>query len=68
MDHHVALRFGLDETSPTAGLSFGYRLLSVDIAYVDNMARRRVGNLFGTNSRSIIMTWTLDYRALMGGV
>jgi hypothetical protein len=66
-DRHVALRFGLDETSPAAGLSFKYALFGVDIAYVVNMARSRVGNLFGANSRSFIMTFTLDYRALMGG-
>jgi hypothetical protein len=63
----VALRFGLDETSPTAGLSFKYALFSLDLAYVDNMARSRVDNLFGTNSRSLILTFTLDYRALMRG-
>jgi hypothetical protein len=62
---HLTVRFGLDETSPTAGLSFKYAPLKFDLAYVDNMARSRVGNLFGTNSRSILMTFTLDYPALM---
>jgi len=61
----LTVRFGLDETSPTAGLSFKYAPLKLDLAYVDNMARSRVGTLFGTNSRSILMTFTLDYRALM---
>lgn len=67
LDRHVALRFGVDETSPTAGLSLRYAPFSVDLAYVDNMARSRVGNLFGTNSKSFLMTFTLDYRALLRG-
>ena len=62
-----AVRFGLDETSPTAGITFNYAPLKVDLAYVDNMARSRVGYLFGTNSNSILLTFTLDYRHLIRG-
>jgi len=67
LDRHVALRLGLDETSPTAGFSFKYAWFNLDVAYVDNMAHSRVSNLFGTNSRSLLMTFTLDYRTLMRG-
>jgi hypothetical protein len=59
----LALRFGLDETSPTAGFSLKFAPLKLDIAYVDNMARSRVGNLFGSHSNSFLLTLTFDYRA-----
>ena len=62
-DKHLALRFGLDETSPTAGLSLKYKRLKLDSAYVNNMGRGRAGNLFGTHSNSLLMTFTFDYGA-----
>lgn len=61
LDKRLALRFGLDETSPTAGLSLKFDRFKLDAAYVDNMARSRVGDLFGTHSRSFLMTFTVDY-------
>jgi hypothetical protein len=54
-------RFGLDETSPTVGLSLKFVRYKLDFAYVDNMARSRVGNLFGPNSNSFLVTFTVDY-------
>jgi hypothetical protein len=62
-DKRLALRGGLDETSPTAGLSAKFSHYKLDAAYVDNMAISRVGRLFGTSSRSFVMTLTLDYGA-----
>ena len=61
---HLTLRLGVDETSPTAGLSARYAPFNLDIAYVRNMARNRVGELFGTRANSILATFTLDYGAL----
>ena len=61
LDKRLALRFGLDETSPTAGLTLKVDRFKLDAAYVDNMARSRVGLLFGTHSRSFLMTFTVDY-------
>lgn len=61
LDKHLTLRFGVDETSPTAGLSLKFSRLKLDAAYVDNMARSRVGDLFGTSSRSFLLTFTVDY-------
>ncbi len=61
---HLRLRFGVDETSPTAGLSMKWAPFNLDVAYVRNMARSRVGELFGTRSNSIVATFTLDYKAL----
>jgi hypothetical protein len=63
LDTHLGLRFGLDETSPTAGLSLKFVRYKLDAAYVDNMARSRVGNLFGDHSRSFLVTFTIDYGA-----
>ncbi len=63
LDSRLALRAGLDETSPTAGISFKFARYKLDAAYVDNMARSRVGNLFGDHSRSFLVTFTIDYGA-----
>ena len=62
----LTLRLGVDETSPTAGLSAKFAPFKLDVAYVRNMARNRVGELFGTRSNSILATFTLDYNALRG--
>jgi hypothetical protein len=64
---HLTLRFGVDETSPTAGLSVKIPPFNLDVAYVRNMARARQGELFGTESNSILATFTLDYGAIRGG-
>jgi hypothetical protein len=66
LSHHLTLRFGVDETSPTAGLSVKVPPFNLDIAYVRNMARARVGELFGSESNSILATFTLDYGAIHG--
>lgn len=57
----LTLRGGVDETSPTAGLTVTIARFKLDSAYVDNMARGRVGNLFGTHSNSLLFTLTYDY-------
>lgn len=61
----VTLRLGVDETSPTAGLSAKFLPLNIDLAFVRNMARSRVGTLFGDRSNSVLATFTLDYDALL---
>ena len=66
-DKHLSARFGVDETSPTAGLTLKYKRLKLDSAYVINMGRSRTGNLFGTRSNSILMTLTFNYGARRGG-
>jgi hypothetical protein len=60
----LTLRLGVDETSPTAGVSAKLPPFNIDIAYVRNMARSRVDDLFGTRSNSILATFTLDYDAI----
>ena len=67
ISRRLTLRFGVDETSPTAGLSVKVKPFNLDIAYVRNMARSRVGELFGTESNSILATFTLDYGAIHSG-
>ncbi len=62
LKRRLTFRGGIDETSPTAGLSAKFDIFKVDAAYVDKMARSRVGNLFGTDSRSFLVTLTVDYR------
>jgi len=67
LGRHLTLRFGVDETSPTAGLSVKLPPVNLDIAYVRNMARSRVDELFGTESNSILATFTVDYGAIHHG-
>jgi hypothetical protein len=56
-------RFGLDETSPTAGVSYLFSPLKLDFAYVNNMAKSRVHDLFGQTSNTVLATLTIDYHA-----
>jgi hypothetical protein len=56
-----AFRFGLDETSPTAGFTVKCARLKLDAGYVNNMAKSRVNGLFGEDSNSVLFTLTLDY-------
>lgn len=64
-EKHLALRFGLDETSPTAGLTIRLAPCRLDLAYVHDMASSRVQTLFGRASNSGIGTFTLDYGELL---
>jgi len=58
---NFVFRFGLDETSPTAGITYKFSPFKLDIAYVHDMAKARVGDLFGTTSDSILATLTFDF-------
>jgi hypothetical protein len=66
-ERRFVVRFGVDETSPTAGISAKFSPVNIDIAYVRNMARARVGELFGDGSNSVVATVTVDYRAFHMG-
>ena len=59
----LTLRGGLDETSPTLGLSWKFSIYRLDAAYVYNMGKSRVNELFGSTSNSILVTFTLNYGA-----
>jgi hypothetical protein len=61
LNNPLTLRFGLDETSPTAGLTYRFAPFKLDVAYVSNMAHARAGDPFGTNSNSILATLTIDF-------
>jgi hypothetical protein len=67
LSRHLTLRAGLDETSPTAGMSIKFAPVNVDLAYVRDMAHARVGDLFGRSSNSVVMTLTVDYRGFLPG-
>jgi len=62
----LTARCGLDETSPTVGLSGKFAPFRLDFAYVGNMGRSRVGDLFGTDSNSFLVTLTVDYGQAKG--
>ena len=57
---NFTLRLGLDETSPAAGITYRFSLFKPDIAYIHDMAKARVDDLFGTTSDSILTTLTFD--------
>jgi hypothetical protein len=54
-------RIGLDETSPTAGVTYRFSPFKLNIAYVRDLAKARVGDLFGTNSNGLLATLTFDF-------
>jgi hypothetical protein len=58
---HVAFRFGVDETSETGGISLRFIPFAMDIAYVHDLAKERVGTVFGNNSNSILSTFVFDF-------
>ena len=58
---HLTLRGGVDETSPTAGLTLKFSRYKLDTGYVHDMAKKRIGDLFGANSQSILFTFTVVY-------
>src|SRR3569623_2510651 len=55
------LRAGLDETSYAGGLTARWRPLRLDLAYVYDLGRARVGSLFGKTSNSVLATQTIDF-------
>lgn len=61
-DNTMAFRFGLDESSPGAGFSAKFADFKLDIAYIHNLGRERLNNLFGNNSNSIIVTLNWHYQ------
>ena len=56
----LVVRAGVDETSYGGGITVRRRPLQLDIAYVYDLGRARVGSLFGTTSSSILATLTFD--------
>jgi hypothetical protein len=62
-DNQFAFRFGLDETSPTAGITYKFAPFRLDVAYVNDMAQARLHNLFGSQSQSVFLALTVDYGA-----
>ena len=58
---NLTLRVGLDETSPTAGFTYRFSPFKLDVSYIHDMAKARVGDLFGTTSDSVLATLTFDF-------
>jgi hypothetical protein len=60
LPENVVVRAGVDETSYGGGLTVRRRPLQLDVAYVYDLGRARVGSLFGTTSHSLLLTLTFD--------
>lgn len=58
---HFAFRFGVDETSATTGFSLRFNPIVIDLACVHDLAKERVGTIFGTNSTSVLSTLLFDF-------
>ena len=58
LNRHLALRAGLDETSPTVGFTIREHRIVVDAVYVHNMAAARLAGIFGMTCNSVIGTFT----------
>jgi hypothetical protein len=56
----LALRAGIDETSYGAGFTVRRRPLQLDVAYVYDLGKARIGDLFGKTSNSVLATLTFD--------
>lgn len=54
------IRAGVDETSYGGGITVQGRPLRLDVAYLYDLGRARVGPLFGTTSNSVLATLTFD--------
>lgn len=63
-NNSMAFRFGLDESSPGAGFSAKFAAFKLDMAYIHNLGRERIGDLFGARSDSLIITLNFDYQSL----
>jgi hypothetical protein len=57
----LTLRAGVDETSPTVGITLRSKKIWMDVAYIYNMASVRLAGLFGTTSNSIIATLVFSF-------
>jgi len=62
LNRHLALRAGLDETSPTLGFTIREKRIVIDAVYVHNMAEARLAGIFGTISNSVIVTFTFLFQ------
>ena len=58
-------QLGFGDCTVTAGLSFKRRPVNLDLAYLYDLGKERIGTLFGEHSHSVLATLTLDYGALL---
>jgi hypothetical protein len=56
----LVARAGIDETSYGGGLTLRRRPVQLDLAYVYDLGRARIGTLFGKTSHSVLATLTFD--------
>jgi hypothetical protein len=69
----IVVRAGVDECTlgfpgactATAGLSLKHGPLNLDVAYLYDLGKERIGPLFGLHSHSILATLTVDYAKLL---
>ena len=62
----VWIRAGLDETTWTGGASVAFAPIKIDLAYLENLAAARTGDVFGKQNSSFIVTNNFDYEKVIG--
>ncbi|MGZ3427899.1 MAG: hypothetical protein ACXVCV_14690, partial [Polyangia bacterium] len=54
-------QFGFGDCTVTAGFSVKRAPVNLDVAYLYDLGKERIGTLFGEHSHSVLATLTLDY-------
>jgi hypothetical protein len=57
-------QFGFGDCTVTAGFSLKFVPVNLDVAYLYDLGKARIGTLFGDHSHSVLATLTLDYAHL----
>ncbi len=60
-------QFGFGDCTVTAGFSIKLVPVNLDVAYLYDLGKERIGTIFGEHSHSVLATLTLDYLHLAHG-
>ena len=58
-------QLGFGDCTVTAGFSLKFAPINLDVAYLYDLGKARVGTLFGDHSHSVLATFTLDFAHLV---
>ncbi|MGZ3441317.1 MAG: hypothetical protein ACXVDD_17475 [Polyangia bacterium] len=61
-------QFGFGDCTVTAGFSVKRAPVNLDVAYLYDLGKERIGTLFGEHSHSVLATLTLDYLHLLRAI
>jgi hypothetical protein len=61
----VWARAGVDETTVSTGMSLKLAPFKLDLAFLYNLGKARIGDIFGKRNTSLIATLSFDYESLV---